>query len=47
MSKKIEILGIAGSLRKESYNRAALNAAQQLVPADATLLSFQSRGREP
>jgi chromate reductase len=33
----IKILGIAGSLRKGSYNRAALKAAQGLVPAGATL----------
>ena len=33
----IKILGIAGSLRKASFNRAALKAAQGLVPAGATL----------
>ena len=33
----IKILGIAGSLRKGSYDRAALEAAQSLVPAGATL----------
>ena len=44
MSKKIEILGIAGSLRKESYNRGALRAAQQLLPADATLTLFDLEG---
>jgi chromate reductase len=33
----IKILGIAGSLRKGSFNRAALRAAQGLVPAGATL----------
>ena len=32
-----KILGIAGSLRKASFNRAALRAAQGLVPAGATL----------
>ncbi len=31
------ILGIVGSLRRESYNRAALRAAQQLVPTNTTL----------
>ena len=31
MSKPIRILGIAGSLRRESYNRAALRAATELV----------------
>jgi chromate reductase, NAD(P)H dehydrogenase (quinone) len=37
MSKPVRILGIAGSLRSASYNRAALAAAVQLVPPDATL----------
>jgi chromate reductase len=37
MGKPIRILGIAGSLRRESYNRAALRAAAQLVPRDASL----------
>lgn len=35
--KPMNILGIAGSLRKDSYNRAALKAAQQLVPDSAAL----------
>jgi chromate reductase len=33
----IKILGIAGSLRKGSFNRMALKAAQGLVPAGAML----------
>jgi chromate reductase, NAD(P)H dehydrogenase (quinone) len=33
----IKVLGIAGSLRKGSYNRAALRAAQGLMPAGAVL----------
>ncbi|MBS1842057.1 MAG: NAD(P)H-dependent oxidoreductase [Acidobacteria bacterium] len=41
MSKPIRILGIAGSLRKASYNRAALRAATQLVPEDATIEVFE------
>ena len=36
----IKILGMAGSLRKTSFNRAALKAAQGLVPAAATLEIF-------
>jgi chromate reductase len=32
MADNIKILGIAGSLRAASYNRAALRAAQQLAP---------------
>jgi len=44
MSEVINILGIAGSLRRNSYNRAALRAAQQLVPDDATLDIFELDG---
>lgn len=38
--KNIDILGLVGSLRAESYNRAALHAAQQLVPTGASLDHF-------
>ncbi|MCL4374805.1 NAD(P)H-dependent oxidoreductase [Patescibacteria group bacterium] len=38
----IKILGIAGSLRKGSINQAALRAAQDLVPKNATLDIFAS-----
>jgi chromate reductase len=41
MSKPIRILGIAGRLRRQSYNRGALRAAQQLVPEGATLDVFE------
>jgi len=44
MSDRIHILGIAGSLRRQSYNRAALRAAKQLVPQDATLDIFELHG---
>jgi chromate reductase len=44
MEHAIAILGIAGSLRQASYNRAALRTAQQLVPADATLDIFELDG---
>ncbi len=44
MSKPIRILGIAGSLRRESYNRAALRAATQLVPDGATIDIFEIDG---
>lgn len=44
MSSPIRILGIAGSLRRASYNRAALRAATQLVPQDATLNTFELDG---
>lgn len=41
------ILGIAGSLRKASYNRAALRAAQQLVPDGVRLEVFDLEGIPP
>ena len=44
MNKPITILGIAGSLRRQSYNRSALRAAQQLVPQGATLEIFELDG---
>jgi chromate reductase len=44
MSKQIRILGIAGSLRRESYNRAALRAATQLVPEGASIEIFELDG---
>jgi chromate reductase len=37
MTSPIHILGFAGSLRKNSYNRAGLKIAQQLVPEGAEL----------
>ena len=42
MSKPVRILGIAGSLRRESYNRAALRAATELVPEGATIEIFRA-----
>jgi chromate reductase len=44
MSQPIRILGIAGSLRRESYNRAALRAATKLVPEGATIHIFELDG---
>ena len=44
MSKQIRILGIAGSLRRESYNRAALRAATQLMPEGASIEIFELDG---
>ena len=40
MSKPVRILGIAGSLRRESFNRGALRAATELVPEGATIEIF-------
>ena len=47
MTDGVRILGIAGSLRKASFNRAALRAAQHLVPADASLEAFELDGIPP
>ena len=47
MTETITILGIAGSLRKDSYNRAALRAAQSLAPAGATVEIFDLQGIPP
>ena len=44
MSKPITILGIAGSLRRQSYNRSALRAAKQLVPQGAAIDIFELNG---
>lgn len=44
MTGSIKILGIAGSLRKDSFNKSALRAAQQLVPDGATLEIFDIDG---
>ncbi|MGA7146503.1 MAG: NAD(P)H-dependent oxidoreductase [Desulfobacterales bacterium] len=42
--ENINILGIAGSLRQSSYNRAALRAAKSLVPDNAVLDIFDLDG---
>ena len=44
MSKPIRILGIAGSLRKASFNQGALRAAVELAPAEATIEIFDIDG---
>ena len=36
----IKVLGIAGSLRKGSYNKLTLRAALELKPADMEIESF-------
>jgi len=47
MDQKISILGFAGSLREDSYNRALLRAALGLVPDDASLEIFELNGIPP
>jgi chromate reductase, NAD(P)H dehydrogenase (quinone) len=44
MSRPIRILGIAGSLRRDSYNRATLRAAIELVPEGASIDVFELDG---
>ncbi len=40
MERPVNILGFAGSLRKDSYNKALLRAAQELVPKEVKLEIF-------
>ena len=47
MSRPLRILGIAGSLRRQSYNRAALRAATRLAPEGATVDIFEIDGIPP
>ncbi len=47
MDKKVHILGFAGSLRKQSYNKAILAAALEMVPDDAALEIFDLEGIPP
>jgi len=42
--KPLTILGIAGSLRRQSYNRSALRAVGTLVPDGVTLETFDLDG---
>ena len=47
MDTKIRILGFAGSLRKDSYNKSLLRAALELAPKDAELETFDLEGIPP
>jgi chromate reductase, NAD(P)H dehydrogenase (quinone) len=47
MDRKIKILGIAGSLRKDSYNKALVRAAGELVLPDAEIETFDLEGIPP
>jgi len=47
MDKLVTILGFAGSLRKDSYNKALLRAALELVPEGVKLEIFDLEGIPP
>src|SRR2546421_8383271 len=47
MPEPLKILGIAGSLRKTSYNKGALRAAQQLCPEGTKIEVFELDGIPP
>ena len=47
MIKNVHILGFAGSLRKQSHNKAILAAALELVPENTTLEIFDLEGIPP
>jgi chromate reductase len=47
MEKTIHILGVAGSLRKSSFNKSLLRVAVEVVPRDATLEIFDLEGIPP
>ena len=44
---ELTILGIAGSLRKDSYNRGLLRAAQGLAPEGVTIETFEQLDQIP
>jgi chromate reductase len=47
MSRSLRILGFAGSLRKQSYNRAILAASLEMMPDGASLEIFDLEGIPP
>jgi chromate reductase len=47
VNESVTILGFAGSLRKNSYNKALLRVAAELVPKDAKLETFDLEGIPP
>jgi chromate reductase len=47
MAEKISILSFAGSLRKQSYNKALLRAAAEMIPQGMELEIFDLEGIPP
>jgi len=47
MNRKVHILGFAGSLRKQSYNKAILAVATETVPDGTSLEVFDLEGIPP
>jgi len=47
MNTRISILGFAGSLRRDSFNKAILRAALELTPPEAELKIFDLEGIPP
>jgi chromate reductase len=47
MQEKITILGFAGSLRKDSFNKALLRTAAEIAPVDVELKTFDLEGIPP
>jgi chromate reductase len=47
VADQISVLGFAGSLRQDSYNRAALRAAVELAPAGMTIETFDLAPIQP
>jgi chromate reductase len=47
MVEPVHILGFAGSLRKDSYNKALLRVAAELIPKDAVFATFDLEGIPP
>jgi chromate reductase len=47
MTKQTRILGISGSLRRDSYNSAVLRAAVELAPEGAVVETFTLEGIPP
>jgi chromate reductase len=47
MEKTVNILGFAGSLRKDSFNKSLLRTALEFLPEDADLEVFDLEGIPP